>query len=87
MVKIYIPFVHFTLDSCTKYLIYFRITSNAIPVDKIYPFFSIPKQPSVLWNAMIHPFLNMTIYGTIWYQGKYLNFLNLYFGSIITKTT
>ncbi|KAM4742097.1 sialate O-acetylesterase [Anableps anableps] len=24
----------------------------------------------VLWNAMIHPFLNMTIYGAIWYQGE-----------------
>ena len=29
-----------------------------------------PDDPSVLWNAMIHPFLNMTIYGTIWYQGE-----------------
>ncbi|KAJ8368838.1 hypothetical protein SKAU_G00088660 [Synaphobranchus kaupii] len=25
---------------------------------------------SVLWNAMIHPFLNMTIKGAIWYQGE-----------------
>ncbi|ESO83425.1 hypothetical protein LOTGIDRAFT_133483, partial [Lottia gigantea] len=25
---------------------------------------------SDLWNAMIHPFLNMTIYGAIWYQGE-----------------
>lgn len=25
---------------------------------------------TVLWNAMIHPFLNMTIYGAIWYQGS-----------------
>ena len=24
---------------------------------------------SVLWNAMIHPFLSLTIYGAIWYQG------------------
>lgn len=29
-----------------------------------------PKQPSVLWNAMINPFLNMTIKGAIWYQGE-----------------
>ena len=29
-----------------------------------------PGSPSVLWNAMIHPFLNMTIYGAIWYQGE-----------------
>ena len=29
-----------------------------------------PNAASVLWNDMIHPFLNMTIYGAIWYQGK-----------------
>lgn len=25
---------------------------------------------TVLWNAMIHPLLNMTIKGAIWYQGE-----------------
>ena len=25
---------------------------------------------SVLWNSMVHPLLNMTIYGVIWYQGQ-----------------
>ena len=29
-----------------------------------------PNDPSVLWNAMIHPFLNMTIKGAVWYQGE-----------------
>lgn len=29
-----------------------------------------PNQPSVLWNSMIYPLLNMTIYGAIWYQGE-----------------
>ncbi|XP_046574639.1 sialate O-acetylesterase-like [Haliotis rubra] len=29
-----------------------------------------PNAASVLWNAMIRPFLNMTIYGAIWYQGE-----------------
>ncbi|XP_063061145.1 sialate O-acetylesterase isoform X2 [Engraulis encrasicolus] len=29
-----------------------------------------PQQNSVLWNAMIHPLLNMTITGAIWYQGE-----------------
>ncbi|XP_078607954.1 sialate O-acetylesterase-like [Branchiostoma floridae x Branchiostoma japonicum] len=29
-----------------------------------------PSEPSVLWNAMIHPLLNMTITGAIWYQGE-----------------
>ncbi|XP_044057717.1 sialate O-acetylesterase isoform X2 [Siniperca chuatsi] len=29
-----------------------------------------PKENSVLWNAMIHPLLNMTIKGALWYQGE-----------------
>ena len=29
-----------------------------------------PNQPSVLWNSMMYPLLNMTIYGAIWYQGE-----------------
>lgn len=29
-----------------------------------------PGDNSVLWNAMIHPLLGMTIYGAIWYQGE-----------------
>ena len=29
-----------------------------------------PGSHSVLWNAMIYPFLNMTIKGAIWYQGE-----------------
>ncbi|XP_043936791.1 sialate O-acetylesterase [Protopterus annectens] len=29
-----------------------------------------PDKTTVLWNAMIHPFLNMTIKGAIWYQGE-----------------
>ncbi|XP_078688520.1 sialate O-acetylesterase-like isoform X2 [Branchiostoma floridae x Branchiostoma belcheri] len=29
-----------------------------------------PGEHSVLWNAMIHPLLNMTIMGAIWYQGE-----------------
>ena len=28
-----------------------------------------PGNSSVLWNAMVYPFLNMTIYGVIWYEG------------------
>ncbi|XP_064601238.1 sialate O-acetylesterase-like [Liolophura sinensis] len=30
----------------------------------------VPGAHTVLWNAMIHPLLNMTIYGVIWYQGE-----------------
>lgn len=26
--------------------------------------------PSALWNAMIYPFLNMTVKGAAWYQGE-----------------
>ncbi|XP_068096394.1 sialate O-acetylesterase isoform X2 [Hyperolius riggenbachi] len=29
-----------------------------------------PCDYSVLWNAMVHPLLNMTIKGAIWYQGE-----------------
>ncbi|XP_067909849.1 sialate O-acetylesterase [Heterodontus francisci] len=29
-----------------------------------------PHQPSVLWNAMIHPLRRMAIKGAIWYQGE-----------------
>ncbi|ELU18602.1 hypothetical protein CAPTEDRAFT_144081, partial [Capitella teleta] len=29
-----------------------------------------PQAHSVLYNAMIHPFLNMSIYGVLWYQGE-----------------
>ncbi|NXU38090.1 SIAE acetylesterase, partial [Drymodes brunneopygia] len=29
-----------------------------------------PQTPSVLWNAMIHPLLNMTLRGIAWYQGE-----------------
>ncbi|XP_059362291.1 sialate O-acetylesterase [Carassius carassius] len=31
---------------------------------------SITWNSTVLWNAMIHPLLNMTITGAIWYQGE-----------------
>uniref|UniRef100_A0A8C5QMY8 Sialic acid acetylesterase n=1 Tax=Leptobrachium leishanense TaxID=445787 RepID=A0A8C5QMY8_9ANUR len=33
-------------------------------------YYSGPCTYSVLWNAMIHPLLNMTIKGAIWYQGE-----------------
>ena len=36
----------------------------------ISSFIGGPNQHSVLWNAMIYPFLNMTIKGAIWYQGE-----------------
>ncbi|XP_010184449.1 PREDICTED: LOW QUALITY PROTEIN: sialate O-acetylesterase, partial [Mesitornis unicolor] len=32
------------------------------------PHLSGPQMPSVLWNAMIHPLLNMTLHGIAWYQ-------------------
>ena len=33
-----------------------------------------PNENSVLWNAMIHPLLNLTITGALWYQGKFTLF-------------
>ncbi|KAM9217029.1 sialate O-acetylesterase [Leptosomus discolor] len=35
-----------------------------------------PETPSVLWNAMIHPLLNMTLRGVAWYQGEANAFLH-----------
>ncbi|NXT22793.1 SIAE acetylesterase, partial [Syrrhaptes paradoxus] len=35
-----------------------------------------PQTPSVLWNAMIHPLLNMTLRGIAWYQGESNAFLH-----------
>lgn len=32
--------------------------------------YSAEWKSSVLWNAMIHPLLNMTIKGALWYQGN-----------------
>ena len=29
-----------------------------------------PYIPNAKWNSMIHPMLNMTIKGVIWYQGE-----------------
>ena len=46
---------------------YFFLFRYLAPEEKM---FSSPYTHSVLYNAMIHPFLNMTIYGAIWYQGE-----------------
>uniref|UniRef100_T1DIP1 Sialate O-acetylesterase-like protein n=1 Tax=Crotalus horridus TaxID=35024 RepID=T1DIP1_CROHD len=35
-----------------------------------------PREVSVLWNAMIHPLINMTIQGVIWYQGEANTLMN-----------
>ncbi|KAM9113808.1 sialate O-acetylesterase isoform 2-T2 [Pangshura tecta] len=40
------------------------------------PLLSGPEMPSVLWNAMIHPLLNMSLTGVIWYQGESNAFMN-----------
>ena len=46
------------------------VTPPPSPMDKAHQMFGAPVAHSVLWNAMIHPFLNMTIYGAAWYQGE-----------------
>lgn len=43
---------------------------NVIDDEPSDPMLAGPTQNSVLWNAMIHPLLNMTITGAIWYQGE-----------------
>ena len=56
----------------TTYLIYpfifFSISYRALSSEE--EVFNSPTQHSVLYNAMIHPFLNITIFGAIWYQGE-----------------
>ncbi|XP_067675204.1 sialate O-acetylesterase-like [Haliotis asinina] len=46
------------------------VSDTADVNDAIYVSDVDPNAASVLWNAMIRPFLNMTIYGAIWYQGE-----------------
>ena len=52
----------------------FRVTASyQRQLMKMDPIFGMgPSGHSSLWNAMIHPLLNMTIYGAIWYQGETL---------------
>ncbi|XP_046342771.2 sialate O-acetylesterase-like [Haliotis rufescens] len=49
------------------------------------PQVSGPKNKSVVWNAMINPLLDMTIYGTLWYQGEggMPNFYGCQFSALI----
>ena len=49
------------------YLLFLFLYRFVSPEEEI---FKGPNTHSVLYNAMIHPFLNMTIYGAIWYQGE-----------------
>lgn len=50
-------------------VVFFFVHSDFLPI-KPDPFQVVPNKPSVLYNAMIHPFLKMTIFGAIWYQGE-----------------
>ena len=43
------------------------LRSSALPIVKDQP---DPQTPSVLFNGMIHPFINMRLSGAIWYQGE-----------------
>ena len=56
-------------DSLDKWVSTLNIT-NKRTHNALICRFTGPSDHSVLWNAMIHPFLNMTIYGAIWYQGE-----------------
>ncbi|NXW44856.1 SIAE acetylesterase, partial [Nyctiprogne leucopyga] len=51
--------------------------SSALPPNiSSHQHLSGPQTPSVLWNAMIHPLLNMTLRGVAWYQGEANAFLH-----------
>lgn len=43
-----------------------------ILTEESYLFCRVQTSHSVLWNAMMLPLTNMTIYGVIWYQGMYI---------------
>ncbi|XP_073440971.1 sialate O-acetylesterase isoform X1 [Dendrobates tinctorius] len=50
-----------------------KTPKKIIQTDESYEHMDVyagPCQYSVLWNAMIHPLLNMTIKGAVWYQGE-----------------
>ncbi|XP_031717101.1 sialate O-acetylesterase isoform X2 [Anarrhichthys ocellatus] len=45
-------------------------SSRALKRCELLQTYNNPKENSILWNSMIHPLLNMTIKGAIWYQGE-----------------
>ncbi|XP_067675941.1 sialate O-acetylesterase-like [Haliotis asinina] len=46
------------------------VDSYVYEIEKTLPGYTNSHTPTQLWNCMIHPLLNMTIYGVIWYQGE-----------------
>jgi hypothetical protein len=38
---------------------------------------------SVLYNAMIYPLTRMVIYGVIWYQGKFIRGISIYYRDLL----
>uniref|UniRef100_A0A672V7D7 Sialic acid acetylesterase n=1 Tax=Strigops habroptila TaxID=2489341 RepID=A0A672V7D7_STRHB len=62
---------------CSKPGLVFSTFSPALPPSiSPHQHLSGPQTPSVLWNAMIHPLLNMTLRGIAWYQGEANAFLH-----------
>ncbi|NXP00641.1 SIAE acetylesterase, partial [Certhia brachydactyla] len=61
-----------------KPALYFALPLNLALSSSTFPHqhLSGPQTPSVLWNAMIHPLLNMTLRGVAWYQGEANTLLN-----------
>src|SRR5690348_5706528 len=57
------PKIEFRMSS-SKYMIFRVVRLSVVGV----PALSDPNDYSALWNAMIHPLLNMVINGAIWYQ-------------------
>ncbi|NWV88589.1 SIAE acetylesterase, partial [Machaerirhynchus nigripectus] len=57
---------------CFAPLLSLALSSSTSPHQHL----SGPQTPSVLWNAMIHPLLNMTLRGVAWYQGEANAFLH-----------
>ncbi|XP_064594989.1 sialate O-acetylesterase-like [Liolophura sinensis] len=47
-----------------------KIPSPLVMAKPVPGVFYVPDEPTVLWNSMMAPLVNMTIYGAIWYQGE-----------------
>lgn len=55
-----------SLDGVWKY----KVGYNLKDLKPLPTLQTSPNRPTVLYNAMIHPFINFTIKGAIWYQGE-----------------
>jgi sialate O-acetylesterase len=49
---------------------YYNYDDYGYDYDPFYFRAKVQPQPTQLWNAMIHPLINMRLTGVVWYQGE-----------------